>query len=152
MTQYTVIISSADDQAETVVSVDTAAGTPRVTEVAVRSRAGAGVTLHQMPDIDLQMLLRALWPSDEPAVAHPAKAAPQRAAASKSAPTARRKAPASGQPAVRAGRVYRKMPDDLAEVYAERGTVVGVAKHYGVPRHTAQGWVGRLRASGAASD
>jgi hypothetical protein len=27
------------------------------------------------------------------------------------------------------------------------GTVAGVAAHYDVPRYTAQGWVGRLRAT-----
>ncbi|MEV0361048.1 hypothetical protein AB0H71_33845 [Nocardia sp. NPDC050697] len=44
-------------------------------------------------------------------------------------------------------RSYRKMPnpDDLAGQYARLGTVTAVANHYGVPRHTAQGWVGRLR-------
>jgi hypothetical protein len=161
MAQYTVIISSADNQAETVVSVDSVAGEPRVTQVAVRSREGADIALHPMPDIDLQLLLRALWPSGEPDDAPPTRAAPKRSSGRKPAATTPRTAPANAktkskvgtqQPPVRAGRVYRRMPDDLAEVYAEHGTVVAVAKHYGVPRHTAQGWIGRLRASSAGSE
>jgi len=42
-------------------------------------------------------------------------------------------------------RAYRKMPDDLSETFASSGSVAAVAAHYGVPRHTAQGWIGRLR-------
>jgi hypothetical protein len=50
-----------------------------------------------------------------------------------------------------AQRAYRRMPDDLPTVYAESGSVTVVARHYGVPRHTAQGWVGRLRSQGAVT-
>jgi hypothetical protein len=44
-------------------------------------------------------------------------------------------------------RPYRHMPDpaELAAAYEEVGTVTGLAQRYGVPRHTAQGWVARLR-------
>jgi hypothetical protein len=49
---------------------------------------------------------------------------------------------------VSGARAYRRMPDDLAETYAQSGSVTAVAKHYGVPRHTAQGWVDRLRRQG----
>jgi transposase len=42
--------------------------------------------------------------------------------------------------------VYRRTPDDLATVYENVGaTTAAVAEHYQVPRHTAQGWVRRLR-------
>jgi hypothetical protein len=44
-----------------------------------------------------------------------------------------------------AGRVYRRTPADLAARFAETGSVTGLAAHYGVPRHTAQGWVNRMR-------
>jgi hypothetical protein len=39
------------------------------------------------------------------------------------------------------------MPDaeEVRAVYEAAGTVTGVAEHYGVPRHTAKGWIGRLR-------
>jgi hypothetical protein len=46
------------------------------------------------------------------------------------------------------GRAYRRMPEDIIEAFREAGSVSGVAAHYGVPRHTAQGWIGRLRKEG----
>lgn len=48
-------------------------------------------------------------------------------------------------------RAYRRMPDadELRAAFDRIGTVTGLAKHYGVPRHTAQGWMARLRRSGA---
>jgi hypothetical protein len=46
------------------------------------------------------------------------------------------------------GRPYRRMPEDVAEVYQQAGGATGVANHYGVPRHTAQGWLRRLRQQG----
>jgi hypothetical protein len=42
-------------------------------------------------------------------------------------------------------RVYRRSPEDLDMVFQQVGTVAGVADHYNVPRHTAQGWVRTLR-------
>jgi hypothetical protein len=42
-----------------------------------------------------------------------------------------------------AGRVYRRMPEDFAAVYRQVGTAAAIADHYGVPRYTAQGWIGR---------
>ena len=58
-----------------------------------------------------------------------------------------KKAPAKAN-TERPGRVYRRTPDDLAVVFEQMGTVAAVAEHYGVPRYTAQGWIGRLRAAG----
>lgn len=57
------------------------------------------------------------------------------------------RAAATPAPAAQTGRVYRRTPDDLAAVLERVGTVAGVAAHYQVPRHTAQGWVSRLRAT-----
>jgi hypothetical protein len=45
-------------------------------------------------------------------------------------------------------RVYRRMPDDFATVYQQAGTAAAVAAHYSVPRHTAHGWIRRLRDQG----
>jgi hypothetical protein len=42
-------------------------------------------------------------------------------------------------------RVYRRSPEDLGTVFQQVGTVAGIADHYNVPRHTAQGWVRTLR-------
>ncbi|MEU8299743.1 hypothetical protein AB0C04_21020 [Micromonospora sp. NPDC048909] len=43
------------------------------------------------------------------------------------------------------GRSYRRSPSDLESVYQQAGSVAGVADHYDVPRHTAQGWIRTLR-------
>jgi hypothetical protein len=62
--------------------------------------------------------------------------------------TAKRAGPAAKTPTravTTRARAYRKMPDDLSEMFARSGSVAAVAAHYGVPRHTAQGWIGRLR-------
>ena len=47
-------------------------------------------------------------------------------------------------------RVYRRMPgaDEVMAAYQEVGTVSGLAQHFGVPVHTAQGWARRLRQKG----
>ncbi|MFG1611062.1 hypothetical protein [Actinoplanes sp. NPDC049265] len=58
----------------------------------------------------------------------------------------RTRAAATTAAPVTGGRVYRVSPDDLAAVFEQIGTAAGVAAHYQVPRHTAQGWIRRLRA------
>jgi hypothetical protein len=35
--------------------------------------------------------------------------------------------------------------DELLATHAEVGGVTRLAEHYGVPRHTAQGWMSRAR-------
>ena len=47
-------------------------------------------------------------------------------------------------------RAYRRMPDpaELKATYLRSRTITGVAEHYGVPTHTAQGWISRLRRKG----
>jgi hypothetical protein len=46
------------------------------------------------------------------------------------------------------GRAYRRMPEDFAAVYQQAGSAAAVAEHYQVPRHTANGWIRRLRELG----
>ena len=50
------------------------------------------------------------------------------------------------------GRAYRRAPgiEELEAAYAETGTIAGVAEHFDVPVHTAQGWISRLRRKTAA--
>jgi len=48
-------------------------------------------------------------------------------------------------------RVYRRMPADFATVYQQAGGATATAAHYGVPRHTANGWIRRLRDQDAAA-
>ena len=47
-------------------------------------------------------------------------------------------------------RAYRRMPDadTVLAAYQEVGSVSGLADHFGVPRHTVQGWARRLRREG----
>jgi hypothetical protein len=47
-------------------------------------------------------------------------------------------------------RVYRRMPapDEVMAAYQQVGTVSGLAQHFNVPVHTAQGWARRLRQKG----
>jgi len=74
------------------------------------------------------------------AAAAPAKAAPAKKAAAKKA--AAKKAAASG-----GGRAYRRMPEDFPAVYQQSSSPAALAEHYGVPRHTAQAWIRRIKAS-----
>jgi hypothetical protein len=101
-----------------------------------------------------------------PAVAEaPASVAPQTAAASRSgrgrpaqsggrsrrpAGTASRRRRVRGGEAAGNERAYRRMPppEDVLDAYRQVGTVSGLADHFGVPRHTVQGWARRLRGQG----
>lgn len=74
-----------------------------------------------------------------------ASAAPAKAAKSASAKKTAKAAARSGE------RVYRRMPEDFAAVYGQTGSTAAIADHYSVPRHTAQGWVRRIRAMNAAT-
>jgi hypothetical protein len=67
---------------------------------------------------------------------------PQRSRAAK--PIASVKAVADGE------RAYRRMPPaaEVLGAYRQVGTVSGLAEHFGVPRHTVQGWARRLRQEG----
>lgn len=75
------------------------------------------------------------------------KAAPTKKTSPKKAPaTVDRKA--SDPVAATDKRARRFMPDDFAEVYRQASTVAAVADFYGVPAHTAQGWVKTARKHG----
>jgi hypothetical protein len=81
------------------------------------------------------------------------KATPRRAGTAEkatkpaSAASARKRAARTQEAAASTGRVYRRMPDDLLSVYERNSSPAAIAAHYEVPRHTAQGWVRRLRQS-----
>jgi hypothetical protein len=47
-----------------------------------------------------------------------------------------------------AGRAYRRTPADIVEVFTQAPSATALARHYGVPRHTVQGWLRRLRSEG----
>jgi hypothetical protein len=56
---------------------------------------------------------------------------------------------AAGQPAA-GRRVYRRMPEvyEVLGAYHAAGGTTALARHFGVPRHTASGWPRRLRSMG----
>ncbi|WP_432832693.1 hypothetical protein [Dactylosporangium sp. CA-092794] len=171
MSIYTITISPDDDSgAETTVSVDVDGGQMRIMEVTVRSASGAGLSGGRMPNVDFDLLLRAINPVRQAAEQSGAEAEPEieEPAPRRSAQPVRSRGPAgegkprgsgaegrrrqrkprietSVPPSALGGRVYRRMPDDLAEVYEQTQSVSAVAQHYDVPRHTAQGWMNRLR-------
>jgi hypothetical protein len=72
-----------------------------------------------------------------------------RAKATGAAATGRARTAAAGE---RQTRAYRRMPDpaEVLAAYAQAGSITGLAEHYGVPRHTANGWARRLRQQGHA--
>jgi hypothetical protein len=164
---YNITITPQDDpRVQTTVSVEVE-GTGRavrVTEMTVRAAEGAGLPGARLPAVDVELLLRAILPpaEEEPprpgrrgrapaAKARRAAAAPaaERRATKRTAAAARRAAKKASTGDMRA---YRRMPDDLAKTYQELGSITGLAAHYGVPRHTAQGWMNRLRKQGLAGE
>ena len=74
----------------------------------------------------------------------PAKKAPSRSRQAKAEKAAVATQPASGR------RAYRRMPEagDVLAAYREVGGTTALARHYDVPRHTATGWLRRLRSQG----
>jgi hypothetical protein len=159
---YTISISPDDrGGAITTVSVelDDQGTAVRIREMTVRPADGSGLSPQQLPSIDFELLLRAIGPASRREVSTPvAAAAPQRGrgarrrrtsddtpAGATKRRTRRSAAKAATSTSTSAGRAYRRMPDDLSEVYEELESVTAVARHYGVPRHTAQGWMNRLR-------
>jgi hypothetical protein len=115
--------------APTTIEVSTDPGTARVTELTVH--ASGGLSPDKLPVIDYKTLVAALNP--------------QRATPTAEQPPA---------PQVPAGsRAYRRMPAarEVVAVWRKGRTVMAVANHYGVPRHTAAGWLRRLRGQGVIS-
>jgi hypothetical protein len=60
----------------------------------------------------------------------------------------RQAAEAAAEPG--SGRAYRRMPDqdEVVAAWQQSGSVSALAQHFGVPRHTATGWLRRLRGLG----
>ena len=165
-------------RASTTLRIDVSDNAARITELLVRAGAAAGLSPQQLPAVDLDLLLRAVNPAtptpipatvadDETTVtAGPARrvrggrstaSRSRRATAKQAEPKAATKRGAAktgraAKAAVRATsggeRAYRRAPDDLVQVFGEVGGVTAVARHYGVPRYTAQSWIRRLRNEG----
>jgi hypothetical protein len=175
VTSYTVTITPDDSSGTTTtLRLDVAGGQVRLTDLHLH--AGTGLSTGQLPAIDFGLLLQAVNPGTARTIEAaadsveevPAAAAmaPRRRAVRKAAKAARggrrpgrsaEKATAGRGRAKKAAaatgsgdrdRAYRRMPDDLAEVYQRIGSPTAVAQHYQVPRHTVHGWLRRLRQQG----
>lgn len=167
MTRYQMTIVKADewreaapDAAEAVVKVRTEGGRAFIEEITVRAPAGTDLIPDEDLLADLGTLVRLLGQGADGGngCAVSVAAQPPAAAAVTPAPERVRR---GGQSAaggtddgavLPAERVYRRMPDvaALREAYERAGTITGVAEYFGVPRHTAQGWITRLRRRGVA--
>jgi hypothetical protein len=95
--------------------------------------------------------------SQDPSAPAPSVRA-NRPRAKKTARKGAQKAPARSRPAKVAvaeessngRRAYRRMPepDEVLTAYREAGGTTALARYFGVPRHTATGWLRRLRSQG----
>ncbi|MEU5695072.1 hypothetical protein [Actinosynnema sp. NPDC020468] len=151
MSSYIVTIEESQpaDRAKgrTQICIDLSSGRPQVTQVLVTAGSGGGLgTADLTGRVDLEQLASAFLgtpPATEPDTA-PDRPRPRRATVAPPAP-----APAASETDA-ATRTYRKMPDpaEVLAAYRETGSITRLAEHYGVPRHTAQGWAGRLRKLG----
>jgi hypothetical protein len=156
LSAYLVVITSAPDSAgsadrdaQTTIRVETDGSATRIVEMTMRSTGPQGLLLGEPPWLDLAAVGRALIASAGTAGAATAAAAeptpvartvrPRRSTSSPS--TTARKRPQRNE------RAYRRMPEveELLAAHAKIGSVTKLAEHYGVPRHTAQGWMGRAR-------
>jgi hypothetical protein len=177
MNSYTITITPDDtSRASTTLRVDLSGNAARITELLVRAGTATGLAAHQLPAVDLDLLLRAISPGGSPAAvrsaagsvthAEAASASVSESTAPTRGSTARRQrggakqakaAKAAGDKPAKTARAakktggeraYRRAPADLIQVFQQVGGVTAVARHYGVPRHTAQSWVRRLRNEG----
>ena len=158
MSRYTITLTAdVSDRGEVtirqlqVASPDGLAGLPAVDTRSLAAAAGAAADV-----------LTAAWPS--PGRGPGGGAAGKKPAARASAPRASAGPAAGRNPARRSttrraagsndngSRPYRRKPADLATVLETIQSPTQVARHYGVPRHTAQGWIKshRQQASSAA--
>jgi hypothetical protein len=172
MSSYTITITPDDTtRASTTLRIDVSDNAARITEMSVRAGAAAGLSPQQLPAVDLELLLQAVNPTtpttipgtvtDSAIAGQPARrlrgtraaGRNRRGAAKQAEPKAatKRGAAKAGRAAKATGggeRAYRRAPGDLVQVFGELGGVTAVARHYGVPRYTAQSWIRRLRNEG----
>jgi hypothetical protein len=85
-------------------------------------------------------------------VAAPQAATSSRTRGARATRTAAGTARRTQAPARQQARPYRRMPpaDEVMAAYNQIGSVSGLAEHFNVPGHTAQGWARQLRRHGYA--
>jgi hypothetical protein len=162
MTTYTITITPEDaDGTTTTLRLDVTGGRATLTDVHLH--AGTGLPAGKLPTIDYALLLRAVGqetqaPAKVSAASksagrgrQPAKRV-RRTAQAAAAPIKATRSRAAAKKATRgaeaSARAYRRMPEDLPTVVQNIGGASALAEHYGVPRHTVQGWLRRLRSQG----
>lgn len=161
MTSYTITITpdpteenTPNTAPQTTIKVDTRSGEPRITEVSIRSTAPGGLPTDTASVVDLELLVRALTSETRKLNSAPAVVTEEPATLDSrqtgSEPDGIHPAPAHNTSTSKSDRTYRRMPntDEVLAVYEQIGTITGIAKHFGVPRHTAQGWMTRIRKRG----
>ena len=68
MSSYTITITPDDTtRASTTLRVDVSEDAARITELLVRAGSATGLAAHQLPAVDLDLLLRAITPGGSPA-------------------------------------------------------------------------------------
>jgi len=147
VTEYVLTLarSESDEHARIVMRVLVGPGGVKVTEFEVRPGTSGELGSGDVPAVDFTLLAKAFSPMPSTTAAETPAHEPESgelfavADVSSSSPNA-----ASSE---RNGRAYRKMPApaQVLKVLREEGTVVAMAKRFGVPRHTAQGWLARIR-------
>ncbi|WP_241825208.1 hypothetical protein [Micromonospora sp. CB01531] len=147
MAQYIVTITpvlgvegAGEESSRTTMRVFAEDGQVYIKELTVRVAEDLKLGAADLLQVDLDLLMQAF------AAKRPAAAA----APPESLDTARPYRIATPSRATKPDRAYRRMPDpsELKDIYLKNRTVTGVAKHYDVPTHTAQGWITRLRRKG----
>jgi hypothetical protein len=148
MAQYIVTITpvlgsggNEDEGSRTTMRVVAEDGHAYIKELTVRVAENARLGPSEVIQVDLDILLQA-FASRQPEIAVRSQAAPVAAGSARSMPSMSARA--------KPDRAYRRMPvpSEVKASYLASRTITGVAEHYGVPTHTAQGWVSRLRRKG----
>jgi hypothetical protein len=147
MAQYIVTITpvlgqedAGEDASRTTMRVFAEEGQVYIKELTVRVADDVKLGAADLLQVDLELLMQA-FAAKRPRAVVASTEAVETTAPYRVASTAR---------AAKSDRAYRRMPDpsELKDIYVKNRTVIGVAQHYGVPTHTAQGWITRLRRKG----
>jgi hypothetical protein len=130
---------TGEESSRTTMRIHAEDGQVYIKELTVRVAENAKLAAGDLIQVDLDMLMQA-FASKRTGTATPASLEPR--------PYRTTSAAAARQG--KTDRAYRRMPDpaELKATYLRSRTITGVAEHYGVPTHTAQGWVSRLRRKG----
>jgi hypothetical protein len=122
-------------------------GAPQLVEVTVRAPECGEIAIDAASRIDFQLLAKALNGVITAAVQH----SDTRGSAQESGKSAtQKKTSKSTEGGATHERPYRRMPDaaDVKAVFHRNDSVGEVARHFSVPRYTAQAWIDRLRRIG----